>query len=661
MSRHLYRTVPRFLGATLLASGVGAVASSCTTSATEIVAGTTTQIQVSKELKSIGVVIRFGGQLIRCQGYPLVDGTVTIPHTLGAVPQEGREGQVLEPVTITVLGFRTAEAGQFFDEHCLEDIPSPDTDPEVMVMRSRRMPYTVEEILYMPIPLRESCAGVACEDGTTCIGGVCEDNLISDEDIVQYSDALVFGDTNTCFNPAICLPKALTFPAILTDAETCTFRYQVPPIVEDGPAPTAGNLNVEIVYTSFGTEILDLDDQEGFVFPDRDDPFTFRLAENLCESNFKAGKIVGVYAAPTCPAKPALQPICSDALAGILAGERGPDALEKELCTLGAPLQASESALYVLLDRSRSMGELFGDPLGLQLAVGVPLRNPVAARTRLALSFLPADVTDCDNSSYVTPDIGFDDVEEARPPIIDALASPDTVLPDDPPMFLDAAMEGAYEALAALEPVETAGFNRKALIIVGNRDFQSHCPVPDGTPVDLAADALADQGIFTYAAVLDAPADAEQNGDNPQASAAAIAAAGGTEVFDAIDDDQDGLLAVQNVLNDLGSCVYDAPLVLIQNSATHLSYVDPIKLVRTDIARNDDCTGELTAQTVDGWSIEPDTKRVRICGQPCEDLRQTLSDTAAYFLLLQEPAPSVPVIASVDCDEPDRFNLADDQ
>jgi hypothetical protein len=644
---------PRFIAcASLLVAGAGGAAS-CTTPATELVAGMTTQIQVPRELAAVGVVVRYGGELVSCRSYGLVDGTVTLPSTLGMVPQEGREGQVLEPVTVTVLGFRTTAQGQLFDDTCVASIPGAD-EPEVLVIRSRRMPYADERILYMPMPLRESCAAVQCPEEETCIGGKCEALDLDPAQAVDYQDSLVFGDTNTCFSASLCLPSGPTLPAVLTDFDTCTFRY---PELPDAPPIDAkpGTLNVEIVYHSMGTEILDLDDKEGFVFPDESDPLTFRLAQNLCESNYHTGKIIAVRAAPLCPAKRALQPICTGDLTDIQAGGRSPQSsLPEPMCTIGEPLTPSESALYVLLDRSASMADLYG-PDGVAFAIGVPLRNPVAARTRLAFSFLPGEAADCAASSYETPDIPFDDVETVRGPIADLLGDAASLLPDDPMLMLDGALPGAYDALLALTPVESAQFNRRAVIVVGNRDLQGHCTPTALDPSVLAQSAQTDDGLFTYVAVLEAPASAPQFGDDPQVSGAAIAAAGGTEVFDAIADESEGALAVQKVLNDLGSCVYDAPANEVAERATHLAFVDPVTLARTDIAKDDACDGEAASGSVDGWGVEPGTGRVRICGAPCQALRDSLTESAAFFAALGEAAPRIPVVASLPCIDPDRF------
>jgi hypothetical protein len=287
--------------------------------------------------------------------------------------------------------------------------------------------------------------------------------------------------------------------------------------------------------------------------------------------------------------------------------------------------------------------------------VGVPLRNPVAARTRLALSFLPAEAGSCTDGSFKTPDFGFDDVEIVRDPIAEALGDGGTLLSDDPMLYLDGGMIGAYDALEELTPVESARFNRKALIIVGNRDLQSHCNPDDPAALAAAAQADDDNKIFTYVAVLKAPASAEQFGDDPVASATAIAAAGGTDVFNDVTDE--GALAVQVVLNDLGSCVYDPPNNVVSANATHLTYVHPVTLARTDIARNDDCNSEDASTSVDGWGIETEGGGVRICGAPCAALRDTLTDAATTFAAFNLPAPRIPIVTSLPCVDPNRFVL----
>lgn len=647
------RGIHRALGASVLATGFVAAfgSASCSTPATEVVAGFTTQIQVPKELKSVAVIVTNGGRNVFCRGYKVDEGLVRLPSTLGVVPDEDRDGIPPEPVNVNVIGLRTP-LSDTFDLDCFLEPPDDATKDEVMIVRRASLQYTEERILYVPMPLKESCADVDCEANQTCVGGLCESSTLDGSKLAEYRDELIFGSSNTCFSPDFCMPKATTRLAVLSDPDTCTFHFPVPPDTE--PPPTmAGALNVEVLYQTGGTEILDLDDREGFTFPDPNDPLTFQLASNLCESQFKTPatpKIIGVYASPLCPAKTALQPICESELQGIQEGSRGP-LVEigpgGAICTFGSPLQATESLLYVLMDRSAAMAEFFG-PDGLQFAVDIPLQNPVAAATRVAFDFLPAPSTECDaGTAYENPMLGFADVTDQRAPIGQLLGDVGSLLPDDPMLYLDAAMRGAYTALDGISPIQSATFNRKALVVIGNRDLQTHCAGNLGDPASLAAAAFAGADpIYTYVAVLDAPTGTEQFGGSPRASAAAIATAGGTEVFDAVDDEAEGALSVQKVLNDLGSCLYDPLPQIQQDRVTHMFFINPLTQEQTTFDKNDACTSP--DAPVDGFGYDSDNQ-VIICGQPCETLRTTLTDTATYFAALGQPAPAVPVTPALTC------------
>ena len=386
-------------------------------------------------------------------------------------------------------------------------------------------------------------------------------------------------------------------PAVLVDATTCTFRSPVD--VDDG------KLNVEVVYSSFGTEILDLDDKEGFVFVDGD-PRSFRLADNLCASNYKTGKILGVYAAPGCPAKRASQPICTSELQAIQGGSRAVAVEREDLCSVAQPLTPSDSAVYLVMDNSRSMAAHFGDT-SLSNVLDQTLASPTAQQSRLALSFMPAAASDCpaDSSTFASPSFGFESAADMRDPIADALGDADNVLADDPELYTDGAMLGAYEALRD----ESA--SRKALVLIGNRDFGSHCARDDGEDLEQAAtraaDALDQDKIETYVALVDG-ADA-----TAETRAGAIATSGGTQ----------GPVTLVDAMVQLNSCVYDAP-----NSAldiTHLSFMDPITKERVVIDEDPACT--------DGFAV--DSGQIRVCGNACASIRSAMLNSAA-------PVPVVP-------------------
>lgn len=650
MRAHLSRFhVTKLAGASLLAAGFGMAftTSSCTTPATEIVAGFTTQIRVPQDLRSVAVVVTQGGTPKLCRGYKVVDGTVTLPTTLGSIPDDERDGVPAEPVFIGVFGYRN-ELPADFDLNCVLTPPSPtdvgENNPGLMVVRKAGVIYTEDQILYAHMPLRESCADVMCADDETCVGGVCEAAEVSGE-LPLYRDELIFGRGLTCFDPTFCTPTGSGIPAVMVDKSDCTFELAIPE--EDRADLMPGLLNVEVVYRSMGTEIMDLDDREGFIFDNPDEPWRFRLAANLCTSQFDtlAPKIVSVKAWPFCPPKDPLTPICDGSLQDIQAGTRSPASAIAEgtdLCPLGEPLQATESLLYVLMDRSASMSDFF-EPGALDFAVGLSLENPIAARTRFAFSFVPAPACSTSPNPFLDPLHGFGEPNEVQDAVAAELGNSGNVLGADGDINWGLAMEGAYTALHAINDNQSATFNRKAVVLVGNRDFVEHC----GTDLSsLASTELADADqIHTYVALLRLP----DGTSTSQTDASAIATAGGTDVFDDVASEGEGALAVQKVLNDLGSCLYDPitpPNGFELDEITHLTFVHPITGDATIVPFDTSCTAP--DANVDGFGYDVDGQVV-ICGQPCTTLRDALSDTAGVYALQGQAAPAIPIVPSLSC------------
>jgi hypothetical protein len=612
----------------------------CTSSKpTEIVAGVSTQIAVPEYLKTVALVVQTGGRTLFCDTYPVFDGSATLPATLGVL--ERTEGGA---VTVQVLGFRTQDSA--FADDCIRSIPDAD-ETDVMVVRRRRLTFVDDSILFLPLPLKESCNDTACPEDQACIGGACVPIDVDSSTLPAFKSELIFGDTNTCFDAERCLDAARA-PVLLEDPASCSFRAQWP---SGAPMPEPGELNVRLFYNTFGSEVLDLDreqspvsEQEGFNIPDQSDPLAFRLAPNLCATNYQADKVLGVEASALCSPKRALQPLCT----GYKAPDPRATADEPDpgprLCTI-AGLRAVQSAVYVLMDRSQSMFKFYGDG-GLRFAVELPLSNPVARNTRVAFGQLPAAPEQCGTNDYASPTIPFGDVSTVRQPIGDILAASSSVLPDDPPLYVDAAMQGAYAALSELGTGGETGFNRKALVVISNHDLaRDRCP--GQTAVERAEAALAQEdSIVTYAVALD-------SGD-PEAlqSASELATAGGTEVFNGVEDEVEGARAVQDILTDLGSCLYEvvpdnagaaASAQDLRNDAT-ISYLHPITRAQVDIPRNGQCADGVNAS---GWNREGNL--VRLCGAACEDLRDALGAVAGAHAQSQHIAPAVPLVVTAPC------------
>jgi hypothetical protein len=643
---HLLNIVP---GSTVALAAALGFALACTAKRpTEVVAGVSTQIQVPKYLKAVGIVVQMGQRTEFCSQYPVADGSVTLPATLGVLG-----GGASGSVTVQVLGFRTEQSS--FDLDCVFTTADAD-DAEVMVVRRRRLTFIDDKILFLPLPLKESCSDKDCGDDETCVGGACVPIDLDASTLVTYADSLIFGDTNTCFDPARCLPGGATVPVLLENPADCSFRAQWP---ESAPMPADGELNVRVYYNSFGSEILDLDregaderEQEGFAFADRTKPLEFRLSPNLCATNYKDDKILGLEASALCPPKRALQPLCdSYTPPNPRADGSGGGASAPGLCTI-AGLRPVESAVYVLMDRAQTMFKYFGNG-AFRFAIELPLSNPVAKRTRVAFGFLPPTAAQCGTFDYETPEVPFGNVDDVRQPIGDTIGSSGAVFADSPALYLDAAMQGAYRALENVSTDQASGFNRRALVVISNRDMLAdRCA--GQTALERATAAFAQTNkVFTYTVALEDDAASPLESAAVVDSATQIATAGGTEVFNGVADEEQGLRAVQDILTDLGSCLYE----VVPNNANPIesalglpqgatvSYLHPLTRRQVDIPQNDACSDGASAS---GWNA--DGNLVRICGQACDDLREVISNLAIVHAQSQHPSPPLPLVVTATCE-----------
>ena len=84
-------------------TAVSCVAACSSAPVTELVAGVSTQVQVPKELRSIEVSVKAGGQTSYCQHFEVVQGKVQLPRTLGVNKEHDNI-----PVTIS-MGIATID------------------------------------------------------------------------------------------------------------------------------------------------------------------------------------------------------------------------------------------------------------------------------------------------------------------------------------------------------------------------------------------------------------------------------------------------------------------------------------------------------------------------------------------------------------------------
>src|SRR4029078_68474 len=103
-------------------------------------------------------------------------------------------------VTVQVLGLRTDTSD--FDTDCITTRPEPSeqNNHEVLVIRRRRLVCVDGRILYLSLPLKESCTDVACSPDQTCVAGACVPVDIDPKTLPDYDPRPALGTTNTRLN-----------------------------------------------------------------------------------------------------------------------------------------------------------------------------------------------------------------------------------------------------------------------------------------------------------------------------------------------------------------------------------------------------------------------------------------------------------------------------
>jgi hypothetical protein len=639
----------RALGLSLLA-GTALIWSGCEgKKATEYVAGISTQVQVPKDLKTIRVDVNVGGVPVFCRAYKVYEGRVQLPRSLGSYPSEG--ARLGEPITVSVVGYT-------------KDILDPDIDAELQclspvkpgttarILRRSRQPYVKDSILFLPMALRFSCFDKDCEttgQDKTCKAGRCVDALNTDK-LPIFDEDLLDGTGSNCFDASGCFAAAA--PAVVVDPKDCTYALpntpSAPSVLEGlppNPFPKSGDgVNVAIVYDGgYGKEVLDKDDAEGFLVPDPNKPQQFRLAPGLCDmvrgvdpdGNDTPHRITGVFASGTCQAKGKYQPLCKDDM--MLAMGLDPEGITpnqpaEECKPVG--LKPPTSSLLLLADNTANSQNFFDDVGG----AAVSLADPAFEKTQLGLMFYPGTGSCGGSPRTFTADVPFELARNAQSKVISAFTTAFAALrPLGTPNDLDGALKDAYALLQA-RPNDY----RRAVLLLGNRSFdQTTCG--GSSPSALAAAAFAaPTSTKTFVVMLTGNTDAAA--PDPVPSANVLAQAGGTAgVYDARLKSQqaEANRAFRDVVNELATCVYDAPAGAVPADAI-LSYSDPVANRTYTIAPDAACTGASAGGN--GWGRDG-TGRIFVCGQACTDYRNVLQTASAYNLQYLKPALAVPMFA----------------
>jgi hypothetical protein len=559
--------------------------------ATQLVVGASTQMRVPHEIAAMRVVVRGDASgTLACETRAL-EGPA--PQSF-AISVTGLDG---EQATAVAAGF----AGPAPADPCSVD--------GALVVRRARTHFEGGEHLYLPMPLRRSCAGVACSDSQTCAGGACVDAEVRSGNLVTYDETLTADEGSFCFPRVDCFEDVV--PALLVDPQDCTF--QLPDEVPDD-AINRGFGNLEILHEDLSREVLDLDPVEGFSrVPDHKD--RFRIARGLCD-RYRARKITALYIGGNCPPKEALRPMCRPPAAA------GPPPPEDVLCTSADELLPTPAAIYLLVDRSSAMRDELPK---LREAIDLALQAQFVRNAKVALHLLPAAQSACTASpspfsTLAGPEaVPFASPDQARGPIAALLGTP--ALADNPPLFLDAALRDAAAYQALLAP---AGIGRHYVVAIGNRDFIEHCAPTLGTPAQEAFVQSRDHAVTTAALLVGAPAGFD-SGRDPYLDALALARAGGGPFGDGSLDKKGLHAAVGAFVTEIGSCHYELPKTIDASgdlAKVKMSYFDVLTSLRVDLPWDPACG--------DGWRIEQG--RIHLCGAACNELRFKVATAAAYAI-----------------------------
>ena len=717
----------------------GTVWSGCAgKTATEFVAGISTQVQVPRDLAAISISVSAEDNVAYNQYFPVYNGTVELPRTLGVVNSSTPQGV---PIAITIVGFDNSPGGQAAYQNATTfqaQIPTVGQaeaqygPPGGRVLRSFRQQYTPGQILYVPMPLHYSCYDVDCgpnaanisgcttaADPTppdqynpcTCKGGVCVDALNTNP-LPVYNDAMAYGTTNTCFRPFTTTDSGGTkepgcmdygIPPQVIDATNCIYALPgtasvpagTPPYNPDVPsvviqaADSGGGLNVRAVFDNYVSEVLDYEGTcpgagapptaqapvEGYcTFAGA--PQRFQLAAGLCSPK-ALHQITLLEASAQCPSKTEFQPICADSngppwqptlLDGGTSSDGG--------CNIAKVLTPAPSQLYILFDNSSGMRDFFG-PKGLQEVVGLGLTNPVFSQTQVGFSFTPATQADCTASasddaagpnSFLSPLLPFQPSGAAQAAIgnlllVDGEDGGPPHQPGTDPWYLSAALEGAYGALRGNHPANGGAFNRSAVMLFFDRDFNGALDCGNGhlSALQEAQKALG-EGIETYVVFLGNKDDAEDGGNGfPGQQALTDAQQLGLGLnstylsyfFNASTLSTIATASVNalgSVVSDLGGCVYQVPPGVGPEAI--LQFPDAVSASIISVSNAGSCANDDPVKSPT-WVF--DNQHIRVCQNTCARILTSIqaeeAETAQNNLKngTTTPAAGISVYATQPC------------
>jgi hypothetical protein len=182
---------------------------------TEYVAGFSAQVQVPRDLQTIVIRVDVNGQNQFQLDYPVDNGVARLPKSLGIQQLNAPPGA---QVNVQVWGFSVSDGTVEGNSNiALGNKPEVGVDTGARLLRSSRQPYIEGQAIYLPMAISFSCYDTDCSlksnnpavvnnpdcspDDCTCKGGLCVSPTTDPTTLPPYNDALLYGTTNTCFQP----------------------------------------------------------------------------------------------------------------------------------------------------------------------------------------------------------------------------------------------------------------------------------------------------------------------------------------------------------------------------------------------------------------------------------------------------------------------------
>ncbi len=636
---------------------------------TELVAGISTQVQVPRDLKTVQVSVSVEGTVTFCKNYLVYDNKVQLPRSLGALPRSAAG----TPVIISVTGFTAADsddpatpAGQIAQSPgygCA--IPasvggSLNSGGGARVLRVSRQPYSPNQILFVPMPLKFSCFDVECGNSIsekTCKAGRCVDSNTQVTALTEYNDNLLYGGDGTCFALDSCFSDQVNVPPLTVDDAQCI--YALPgaigappgaslPQVPGGLTLPADGLNVRVAFDSgLGNEILDLDKDEGFFVPDATKPQIFQLAPGLCDlvhgTLGSPHRITSVTVNPVCRPKLASQSICAaDQLKLMGANPDGTVSNPQSGTCSSAALSPVASAVEFVIDPTKSATDF----LAAAASLLAKKNDPAFANLKVGFHFMPvASSGTCPSTlSPMLPDKGLT-------PVASLSVNPADYAFDNTWTVQNqvAGLETAYA-----EIIGAPGVVNKTVIMIANKGF---IPTPGCVDPQMGGAQKVPSDIIT--AHKDIPTTVVEIGSGAEdpcntntvpskAFASAVASTGGS-CYNASVNSTAAQTAIIRAFTASATCTYTAPKSTPDTfgPTSELWFSDPTFLGNTTVIKN--AAGkDATACHAggDGW-VQDAKGNVVLCKNSCDAYQNALQAAAVLASAATPGSPKFPSVVPI--------------